>query len=79
MSRVYGRFTIPCEGLQPGSQPTEDELRDVDIIDKRRRLLCQRYENCLTYAASLNWSGFHCCACTIDEPTPGKLGNFPTP
>ena len=67
MSRVYGRFTVPCEGLWHGSRPTQDDGVDVDTIDQRRRLHCQRYDNCLNHAASLNWPGFHCGNCTVDD------------
>lgn len=61
----YGRLTIVSEGLPFGSLPLEAASADVD--DVRRRLHCRRYENCLTYAASVGWEGFHCGACAVDE------------
>lgn len=49
-------------GSQPRACPELNEIR-VDL----RRVLCRRYENCLNFAFSQNWSGFDCTNCEIDE------------
>ena len=67
--RVYGKLTIVSEGLRPGSLPLEAEREnDTEYVARKRRIHCRRYGNCLTYAASLSWDGFHCGACDVDEP-----------
>lgn len=72
MSRIYGHFTVPCNGLAADSRPVEDDGGEVETIDARRRLHCRRYENCLTYAASVNWSSFNCSACDVNELIPAS-------
>ena len=63
----YGRFSISSEGLYLGSAPLEHRELDIDRVDEHRRLLCRRYENCLTFAASEGWRGFSCRGCSIEE------------
>jgi hypothetical protein len=41
----------------------------IDHVEDKR-VLCRRYENCLTYAAANHWEGFHCQDCIIEEPLP---------
>lgn len=65
--RVYGRFRIAAEGLFLGSTPTPCNELDIDDVLDRRRILCRRYSNCLTYAASEGWDGFTCESCCIRE------------
>lgn len=67
MTRTYGKLTIVSPGLYLGSLPIEDAIGDVENVGERRRLHCRRYENCLTYAASVNWTGFQCSACRVNE------------
>lgn len=67
--RTYGKLTIVSDGLLQGSCPLEaPRENDTEHVALKRRLHCKRYENCLTYAASLAWDGFHCGACDVDEP-----------
>lgn len=35
-----------------------------------RRLWCRRYDRCLSFVVSMEWDGFDCSACAVDdEPT----------
>lgn len=72
--RIYGKFNIKSQGLYLGSSPIECEYsQDADVVASRRKLLCRRYDNCLTYAASLGWVAFACVVCDVDELVPEGL------
>lgn len=65
----YGKFTVKYGGLLPGSMPFRAEQdHDEEHVASRRRLHCKRYDNCLSYAAEQAWPGFHCAACSVEEP-----------
>lgn len=66
----YGRrrFRVLEPTLALDSVPTYCAPTDVDEVGSKRRLHCRRYTECLTYAASQNWPGFHCHKCGVEEP-----------
>jgi hypothetical protein len=70
-ARVYGKFTVRDGGLWPGSKPRQCPELSVDDLEREpnlRRVLCRRYENCLTHAASEGWAGFDCGGCDVADP-----------
>lgn len=65
--REYGKFTIRPVELLDGSRPAPFTHPDPEAAAQRRKLLCRRYGDCLTYAASLAWPSFHCGACDVED------------
>lgn len=57
----------PVSVLLPlGCEPRRHEQEeDPERIPEIRSLDCSRYERCLTYAASKNWTGFTCRLCPM--------------
>jgi len=55
----------PVAVLLPlGCEPRKHEQEhDPEALPSLRLLTCERYERCLTYAASKNWEGFTCRLC----------------
>jgi hypothetical protein len=63
-----GKFRVPSDGLFLGSLPLQcPEALGFEEVERRQRVKCRRRTNCLTYAASMGWSGFDCRDCAIEE------------
>lgn len=65
-----GKFKVPSDGLFLGSLPIECATLSLSEVEYggKRNVLCRRYGNCVTYAASRAWRGFSCEACDVEEP-----------
>lgn len=68
MTRKYGAFSCADPGLILGSNPIPcSEYLSPESAAKGKRLLCTRYVNCLTVAASRGYRGFSCNECNVRE------------
>jgi len=51
-----------------GPRPTEcPTISNPDTSTNLRRLTCRRYNACLEIAVKLDWSGFTCADCGVDD------------
>lgn len=66
MTRHYGRFAVKAPALPPDSLPSP--LDNPDRAPAERRLLCRRYNACLSHAADRGWASFGCSGCPVNEP-----------
>lgn len=65
MVRPGGRLNIKFEVLPHDSRP--EPLMSPDSGPDERKLLCRRYNDCLSYAAAHNWLSFGCGGCEVEE------------
>jgi hypothetical protein len=66
--KQYGKFTIQFDGLEDGSNPTENDFElSLESVDYRRKVFCRRQTQCLNFAASQNWTAYHCADCEVAE------------
>ncbi len=53
--------------LKRGSNPLAWVSLFDSTVDGERRVHCQRYDNCLSFAAANNWTSWSCRGCTVNE------------
>jgi hypothetical protein len=67
LKHTYGKFKAP-DNLAEDSNPTEVEFElSLESVDRGRKIFCRRQTECVTFAASQNWTAFSCRACQIAE------------
>lgn len=58
-----GAEIIDLVQLPAGARPHPRTELDYDEVDDARAMHCSSYADCLSFAASVHWRGFHCRRC----------------
>ncbi len=58
-----GAEVIDLIQLPSGSRPRPFAELEIDEVPRSRSLSCDRYDECLGFAAHAKWRGFSCRAC----------------
>ena len=62
--RVYGKFHVVSGDLPMCANPVAcNELKNIEDVEKHRRMLCMHQTSCCTFAAAEQWPGFSCLQC----------------
>ncbi len=58
-----GAEVIDLIQLPSGSRPRPFAELEIDEVPRSRSLSCDRYDDCLSFAAHAKWRGFSCRTC----------------
>ena len=62
-STCDGAEVIDLIQLPSGSRPRPFAELEIDEVPRSRLLTCDRYDECLSFAAHAKWRGFSCRTC----------------
>lgn len=62
-SACAGAEVIDLIQLPSGSRPRPFAELEIDEVPRSRSLSCDRYDDCLSFAAHAKWRGFSCRTC----------------